>query len=356
MKTSIRLWVSALAMVTCAAMAGACGDDDNNNNEFDQTNLISDQPGVADNTDGNLQNPWGLAFGDGTFFWLANNGSGTATVCNANGEPEVGTTITVEGAPTGVVFNSTSGFAITDTTTGATAPATFIFVGEDGLVRGWSQDADPTRALLAADFSDTGAVFKGVAIDPISSQLYITDFFNRGVLVLDQNFQPVTDLSSDAFFDPDIPEKFAPFGIRQLQGLIYVTYAQQDESGTDDVAGAGLGYVDAYQPDGTLVQRIASKGDLNAPWGLAVAPGNFGNFSNTLLVGNFGNGRITAFDLNDNSEVGQLQDSNGNVLAIDGLWAIAFGNGKNAGNTDELYFTAGTGNEAHGLFGRLTPR
>ena len=229
-------------------------------------------------------------------------------------------------------------------------------MGENGRVRGWNQDVDPTRARLAADFSDTGAVFKGVAIDPISSQIYITDFFNRGVLVLDQNFQPVTGLPSDAFFDPGIPEKFAPFGIRQLQGLIYVTYAQQDDAGVNDVAGAGLGYVDAYQPDGTLVQRVASQGDLNAPWGLAAAPGNFGDFSNTLLVGNFGDGRITAFDLNDNTNQGQLQNANGNPLVIDGLWALAFGNGKNAGNTNELYFTAGVDNESHGLFGRLTPR
>ena len=187
--------------------------------------------------------------------------------------------------------------------------------------------------------------------------LYATDFHNGAVDIFDSSFHAVT--IPGAFTDPSLPPGFAPFGIQNIGGTIYVTYALQDDDAEDDVAGGGHGFVDAFDLDGNLLRRVASRGRLNSPWGLAIAPANFGEFSTDLLVGSFGDGHIDAFDLEKSQgngefqQNGQLHGAGGQPLAIDGLWAIAFGNGAAAGPDTTLFFTAGPQEESHGLFGKI---
>jgi uncharacterized protein (TIGR03118 family) len=199
-----------------------------------------------------------------------------------------------------------------------------------------------------------GAQYKGLALSAGGNGqlLYATDFHNGKIDVWNSSFAPVT-LPAGAFSDPKIPAGFAPFGIQAINGNLYVTYAKQDADRHDDVAGKGLGYVDVFDPNGQLLDRFVSKGPLNAPWGLALAPAGFGEFSNTLLVGNFGDGRINAFDLVSGKHLGALKGADGKALAIDGLWGLAFGNGLNDQPVNTLFFTSGPDDEEHGLYGRI---
>jgi uncharacterized protein (TIGR03118 family) len=322
---------------------------------YQQTNLVADVEGTAEATDSNLVNPWGLAAGPTTFWWVANNHTGTSTLYNGDGQKEL-STVTVPGAPTGVVFNGGSGFVVSDGA-GHSGPARFIFAGEDGGISGWNPDvpAGPfsTQAFVAVDNSASGAIYKGLALGSNADGdfLFATDFHNAKVDVFDDTFQPATLAGN--FTDPDIPAGFAPFGIHTIGNNLYVTYAMQDEDAEDDVPGAGNGFVDVFDTDGNLVRRFATQGTLNSPWGVALAPADFGQFSNAVLVGNFGDGRIMAFAADSGDSLGQLADTAGTTIAIDGLWALAFGNGGNAGATNTLFFTAGTDDEAHGLFGSL---
>src|SRR5213594_1858065 len=264
-------------------------------------------------------------------------------------------TVSVPGAPTGVVFNGGTGFAVSNGT--ATAPARFIFATEEGTILGWSPAVALTQAVVAVDNSAGGAVYKGLAIASTAAgdRLYAANFHAGTVDVFDAGFHPVLG----GFTDADLPPGYAPFGIRHLGGTIYVTYALQDADKHDDVAGVGHGFVDAFDTEGNLLRRVASTGRLNSPWGLAVAPSDFGTFSGNLLVGNFGDGHINAFDpghfRGDGAlrPRGQLHAADGRPIAIDGLWAIAFGNGAAAGPTNALFFTAGPIHEEHGLFGKL---
>lgn len=318
---------------------------------YDQTNLVSDIPGLARVTDPNLLNPWGMASSATSPWWVADNGAGLSTLYNGNTGVKSALTVTIPtesggtppSAPTGLVFNSTSAFGLA---TGG--KALFIFSTENGTISAWN-GAQGTTAIRVAESS--GAEYKGLAIGSVGSAsfLYATDFTNGKIQVFDTNFAPTTLAGN--FTDPNLPSGYVPFGVKNLGGKIYVTYAVS--GGTDEVAGPGLGVVDVFDTNGNLLNRVASGGTLNAPWGLAMAPSDFGDFSNDLLVGNFGDGTINAFDPTTFAFEGQLLDVNGNPIMIDGLWDLNFGNGANGGLANSLYFSAGLNDEADGLVGFL---
>ena len=331
-----------------------------------QHNLISDGSVPADLTHPNLFNAWGLVAGPTTPWWIANNETGTTTLYNvATGT--IVTDFTVPGAggaqgnPTGLVFNGGTGFVVNNGV-GSPAAARFIFASEDGTISAF-KGAPIVTVVPNAQAPAHDAIYKGLAIDSATAGqfLYATDFHNGKVDIFDSSFHAVTIPGS--FTDPNLPAGFAPFGIQNINGTIYVTYALQDEDQEDDVAGPGNGYVDAYDTSGNLIRRVASAGELNSPWGLALAPENFGRFSGDLLVGNFGDGRIHAFDpeqltfAGEFEAVGLLHSASGKPIKIDGLWALQFGHGNTAasanGLTNTLFFTAGPGDEEHGLFGSL---
>jgi uncharacterized protein (TIGR03118 family) len=328
-----------------------------------QHNLLSDGFVPADHTDANLVNAWGLVSGPATPWWIANNGTGTTTLFNV-GTGAVQAEFIVPGAggaqgnPTGLVFNGGTGFVVNNGV-GSPAPARFIFASEDGTLSAF-KGAPIVTVVPNAQAPAHGAIYKGLAIDSATAGqfLFATDFHNGKVDIFDSSFHLVT--IPGAFTDPNLPAGFAPFGIQNINGTIYVTYALQDEDQEDDVPGPGNGFVDAYDASGNFIQRVASAGELNSPWGLALAPDNFGRFSGDLLIGNFGDGRIHAFDptqLTSDGEfeaVGLLHSASGKPIQIDGLWALQFGHGSGAnGPTNTLFFTAGPGDEEHGLFGSL---
>ncbi|HZD30700.1 MAG TPA: TIGR03118 family protein, partial [Candidatus Angelobacter sp.] len=317
-------------------------------NGYGQTNLVSDLPGIAKFVDPNLVNPWGIAFSPTSPLWIADNGTGLATLYNGAGvtiplvvtiPPPTGQTFTA--APDGQVFNpNPANFG----------GSHFIFSAEDGTISAWSAG---TSAVLKVDDSTTNAVFKGLALatNGSNSYLYATDFHNNAIDVFDKNFSPVTLTGS--FTDPSLPAGYAPFGIQASGGKLYVTYAVQDALKHDDMACPGCGIVDVFNTDGTFVQRLISNGALNSPWGLAWAPGNFGKFSGDLLVGNFGDGTINAFDPVTGIQIGTIDGGTGMPLVNDGLWGLAFGNGAQGTTTNTLYFTAGLNGESDGLFGAI---
>lgn len=330
-------------------------------NAYQQTNLVSDpMSGItAEHTDANLVNSWGIAMAPYRRAWVADNGTGVATMYNGEGQrssrvvtipsPAGGDT---KSAPTGVVFNGSSRFVVSNDTD--SGPSRFIFATEDGTIAGWSPDVDDTHAFLAVDNSANHAIYKGIALAGNGNDLflYATDFHNGRVDVFDKEFG---QMPPGGFTDPDIPDGYAPFGIQYLNGNLYVTYALQDADKEDDVPGQGHGFIDIFDPDGNLIKRFASRGALNSPWGLAISPANFGKFSDSLLVGNFGDGRINAYDLRTHRRLGRLKDANGDPIEIEGLWGLAFGNGVEKQNTNTLFFAAGPGDEMHGLYGRIDP-
>ena len=313
-------------------------------------NYVSDIPGAARRTDTNLVNPWGIAVSSGGTIWVANNGTGTSTLYDQNGVPQdlvveiPASETNSEGAnPTGTVFNSGTGFVVSDGTN--SGPSLFIFVSEDGSISGWNPVVSPDHAIIAVDDGDEGAVYKGAALAESSSglRLYVTNFSKAEVSVYDDTFAEIED--EEAFVDPDIPRGYAPFGIENIGGLLYVTYAKQDRDGEDDVPGPGHGFVDVFNADVGLVKRLVTRGALNSPWGLALAPAShFGNFNGALLVGNFGDGRIHGYDLTTGAFLGTMRKPDRVPLALDELWAL-----HTIGN--EVFFTAGIVEEEHGLFG-----
>lgn len=327
---------------------------------YEQHNLVSDGTIPADHTDPDLVNPWGIVFNPTAVVWIADNGTGVSTLYNGLGEKQsLVVTIplppggTGTSKPTGIVFNGSNDFEVSKGT--ASGPSRFIFATEDGTISGWSPTVDPTNAILKVDNSMSGAVYKGLAMaaNGTGNFLYATDFHNNRIDVFDKDFKPATLTAS--FSDPRIPAGFAPFGIQNLQGNLYVTYAKQDAAQHDDVAGQGLGFVNVFDANGKLIRRIATRGQLNAPWGLAMAPADFGRFSNRLLVGNFGDGTINAYDVANGTFRGQLRKADGHPLKIDGLWGLSFGNGHLNQPTNALFFTAGPDGENHGLFGKIEP-
>ena len=318
--------------------------------------LVSDGT-TTPHTDVNLVNPWGLAAGPATPWWVANNGTATSTLYLAGGRPLGFLVVQVPGAPTGIVYNGGPHFRLKRGF--LSSPAAFLFASEDGTIWGWSATASgpiPSHdAVMVIDSSLAGAIYKGLAIasTPDGDFLYAADFHNGRVDVFDGEFHAAG--AAGAFVDPNLPSGFAPFGIQNIGGHIFVAYAKQDAEAKDEVAGPGLGYVSEFDAAGTFVARVASGGALNAPWGLAMAPADrFGPFSGHLLVGNFGNGHINAYEAAaPHTPKGPLRNNVGLPISIDGLWGIAFGNGGAAGPPSTLYFTAGPANEAHGLFGSI---
>src|SRR5215469_3904113 len=336
---------------------------------FAQKTLVADTASGTATVDANLVNPWGLAVLPNAPIWVANNHSETSTLYDGNGVPQpAGTPLTVHlpaatgGAtfdPTGIVANTTADFVVTEAS--KSAAALFIFSGEGGMIAGWSKNVDVTNALIM--YADpNGAVYKGLALANNGSGnfLYATDFHNNKVDVFNASYvkQPST-ATSFSFKDPALPSGYAPFGIQALNTgpggsvQIYVTYAKQATTGDDHVNGAGLGIVDIYDANGAFVKTLVGPGGaLDAPWGLALAPADFGTLSKTLLVGNFGDGKINAYDPSSGQIMGALTTANG-AFAVPGLWGIAFGNDAKSQPHNTLFFAAGTNGEVNGSYGRI---
>ena len=358
-KESARLNGIAIAALTAMALAASPAAIADPEGRYAVTKLVSDQAGIAAHQDPNLVNAWGIAFNPFGFVWVADAETGKSTLYDGAGVPQ-SLVVTIPpsagnatGSPTGIVFNGANTFLVTPA---ANSFARFIFATEDGVIAGWAPTVNPTNAILVKDNASTGAQYKGLALGAGGNGqlLYATDFHNGKIDVWDSGFNPA-NLPPGAFVDPKIPAGFAPFGIQAINGNLYVTYAKQDPDRHDDVAGKGLGYVDVFDPNGNLIDRFVSKGPLNAPWGLALAPAGFGEFSGALLVGNFGDGRINAFDLMTGKHLGALKDDKGKPIEIEGLWGLAFGNGWNGQPVNTLFFTAGPDDEEHGLYGRIDP-
>jgi uncharacterized protein (TIGR03118 family) len=326
-------------------------------NEYRQRNLVSDIPGVARVTDPNLVNPWGMSAGPSTPVWVSDADADVTTLyqggINGSKLDVIPLVVTIpNGAPTGQVYNPTGDWVVSN---GAdSGPALFIFASESGTISGWNpavpSPAPSTQAQVG--ISKPNAIYKGLAISTGGGgdYLYAANFHTGRINVFDGSFNQVN--WPGAFRDPSLPPRFAPFNIQNLDGRLYVAYAKQDADAEDEIAGPHLGYVDVYGLDGHLISRLVSRGRLDAPWGLAIAPSNFGRFSGDLLVGNFGDGRISAYDPMTGQPHGQLRHPDGSKIEIQGLWGLMFGNGV-AGSPNTLLFTAGIGDEAHGLMGTI---
>ncbi len=355
-------FITLLLLVTSHAFAA---------NKFAVHNLVADTPGTADHTDPCLVNAWGIVASPTSPFWVSANGTGLSTIYDGNGTSAAlivgvsgpggsarggncGKADFGPGTPTGIVFNNTTAFLA------GASPASFIFSTEDGIIAGWNGAAGKTTVILA-DRSAAKAVYKGLAIATRSEGplLYAANFSAGTIDVFDGNLALV--VLAGGFRDAAIPAGFAPFNIQNLGGTLYVTYAKQDAAHHDDVAGAGNGYVNVFDLNGLLLQRLVVTGPLNSPWGLAIAPASFGDFAGALLVGNFGDGAINAFDPASGKLLGTLQDGAGNAIHISGLWGITFGNGSrpkgalvpSGGDANTLYFAAGPAGESHGLLGTV---
>jgi len=324
-------------------------------NVYTVTDLVSNQAGVAAHADGDLVNAWGLGSLPASPWWVADNGTNVSTLYRADGS-KVPLTVQVPNAPTGLVSNTGPHFVVTDGV--KSGPAAFIFATEEGKILGWNPTVSVTHAQVAVNHQPVGAVYKGLAIASTATGdfLYATDFHNGRVDVFNGSFHDVT--APGSFADPNIPSGYAPFGIQNVGGNLVVTYAKQNAAAHDDVAGQGHGFVDLFDTSGKLLVRVATHGQLNSPWGIAMAPASFGAFGHDLLIGNFGDGQISAFEPQPDGTfelVGQLRTSNHKVLTIDGLWALQFGKGApNNGPTTTLFFTAGPNGESDGLFGTIT--
>jgi uncharacterized protein (TIGR03118 family) len=353
--------------IVTAASAGAGGIA---TRSYDQTNLVSDIPGLAAHTDPNLKNPWGTSVGPGTPIWVSDNHAGAATLYDGAGNPQA---LKVDipappsagegavGAPTGQAFNTfdpaSPDFVISEN--GSSGPAFFLFATEDGTIAGWNPNVDKTHAVIAVDRStamdsagDVGANYKGLALvtTPNGKFIYATSFRFGRVDVFDSHFNLV-----NSFSDPTIPAGFAPFGIHNIGGKLYVTFAKQGPGKADDDARPGNGFVDVFAPNGDLLQRLVSRGRLDSPWAVTLAPASFGVFGGDILVGNFGDGRINAYDPTSGEFHGELSRPGGGPIVIDGLWGLRFAPATPGAGPDTLFFTAGLNDEADGLFGTIVP-
>lgn len=357
--------VACVAMLPPSAQAGG--------NSYTQTNLVSDNWVPSAHPDDLLMNPWGIAFFPNGPFWIADNNSGWSTLYDGAGDkvplnvsiPLASTTLTSPPAsPTGIVWNGDPS-AFVDTVNAIPGPSLFLFATEDGTIDAWTigNPASPnTSADRMVDNTNndaaTSPVYKGLAMGVNSTGIFLfaTDFRTGKIDVFDSSFNPVTPSGGEfSFTDSEIPAKFAPFGIANINGQLWVSYAKQDSAKHDPVAGAGKGFVDIFDTDGHLVRRFAAGAPLNAPWGMVRAPFHFGAFSNDILIGNFGNGKINAFDPETGAFLDSLRNPSGAVIVNDGLWALVFGGGLGS-SPQVLYFTAGLDSEMHGLFGTLTAK
>jgi uncharacterized protein (TIGR03118 family) len=353
--------VVAIAVASCGGGGSSMSPSMGSSSGFVDAHLVSNintasNPYSSSNADPHLVNAWGIAFNPQGFVWVANNGTSTSTLFDGNGLPQSLVVAIPPGssgsaAPTGIVFNGSQDFQVTQA--GLSGASAFIFVGEAGTVSGWSPNVNLTNAIKVVDTAGA-KVYKGLAIATVagSSRLYAADFHNGVVDMFDANFAVVA--SAGAFHDPALPAGYAPFGIQAIGNQIYVAFAKQDAAARDPVVGAGLGALDVFDTAGNLLkQLIPVGGALDAPWGIALAPASFGPFSNDLLVGNFGNGTINAFDPSTGASLGMLTAPGGAAIAIDGLWGLAFGNGINAQPTNTLFYAAGPAGGTNGVYGRI---
>lgn len=316
--------------------------------DFAVSNLVSDQAGQAKNTDPNLVNPWGLVTSPRGTVRVADNGTGVSTSYAGDGTPQSSPAITIPApgggtaAPSGAVTNRTDDFTVS--ANGKTGRSAILFATEDGTIAGWSPSVNKSQAVIAVDQSSQGAVFKGLTLGRVgnSDELFAADFHNGKVDVFNSQFQQV-----GSFTDKTVPTGFAPFNVQNIQGQLYVTFAKQNSAAHDDVAGNGNGFIDVFNTSGQLQRRLVSGGPLNSPWGLTLAPKDFGAFANDLLVGNFGNGAVDAFDPKTGKFLGSLTGTNGQPLTIDGLWSLRSSQGN-------VLFTAGPDGEQHGLLGSIS--
>jgi uncharacterized protein (TIGR03118 family) len=328
-----------------------------------QNNLVSDVPGLAPILDPNMVNPWGVSESGASPFWISENGAGVTTLHNTTGT-QVGQfgiplpTNSVPPLPPGTLSSPTGQVFVGNLSGSLAFPvgdgsnALFIFATEDGTISAWHGGLASAKLEVNNTDPTNGPVFKGLAVGQSggASFLYAANFRNGTVDMFNTAFQKV-----GSFTDTTLPPGYAPFNVQNIGGILYVTYALQNGSKHDDVAGLGNGFVDAFTTAGVMLGRIGSNGLLNSPWGLAVAPAGFGSIGGDLLVGNFGDGHINVFSADPTKPafLGQLTGTNGSPIAIDGLWALIFGNGGQGGNALNLYFTAGIQEESHGLFGEL---
>ncbi len=315
------------------------------------TNLVTDDQAAnpAATTDPNLVNAWGTSYAPTGPFWVSNNGTGTSTLYNVNPATNVPTTLGLVvsvpggGSVTGQAYNNSSAAFNGDQ---------FLFVNEDGTISGWRGALGTNAEILQTGLAAN--VYKGASQATVAGNAYLYSAnFRAGTVDVLKGTALAPDLAGN-FTDPNLPAGYAPFNIENLGGTLYVAYALQDSTQTDEVAGAGLGIVDAFDTNGVLLGRIASGGPLNAPWGMCIAPDGFAGVGGDLLVGNFGDGTINAFNLSTHAYDGPLTDASNQPISIDGLWSLRVGNDTAAGASGAVYFTAGPGDESHGLFGVLT--
>ena len=352
---SLKHIIMPLVVISALGSAGLARADDHDF-AYQRENLVSDGAVTAKTTDTNLKNPWGIVSFPGGPFWIADNQTGLSTLYDGQGTI-VPLKVTIPGpggepsgaAPTGIVWNGNPLAFHVGTTMSA---ALFIFATEDGTISAWNSSVNPTNAILEVDNSKSGAVYKGLAVANNAKGvfLYATNFNAGKVDVFDSSFNPAT--LDGSFSDPSIPSGYAPFGIAQIDGDLFVTYALQDAQKHDDVKGEGHGFVDVFDTQGHLLLRFASRGVLNSPWGVARSPYHFGPHSAEILIGNFGDGRINAFNSRGRFR-GPLRAADGRAIEVNGLWSIIFGTGA-ASDPGTLYFTAGINDEADGLFGSLS--
>jgi uncharacterized protein (TIGR03118 family) len=352
------------AGVLGAVPAGATA----HNSTYRQINLVSDQAGKANLQDPDLVNAWGLAASPGTNaspgspLWVADNHSDKATLyqgASPTSVSKVPLVVSVTGAaPTGQVFNSDPNAFMVSDSHGNSGSSLFIFDTENGTIDGWAPNvnpdgANPSKVTEVGRDNGANAVYKGLAIakSSVGTTLYAANFRSGRVEAYDGTFTPV-QLPGGLFVDPKLPAGYGPFGIAVIMGKVYVSFAKQDAELTDDVAGPGHGFVDVFGRNGKLIHRLITRGALNSPWGMALAPASFGQFGGDLLVGNFGNGMINVYNPTTGKHLGQLRRPNGQPIVIDGLWALMFGNGNAAGN-NQLLFSAGPDDESHGLLGKI---
>jgi uncharacterized protein (TIGR03118 family) len=322
---------------------------------FRRINLVSDQPGHARITDKNLVNAWGMSHGPNTPLWVSDNGADVSTLYHGatSGSPISSVPLVVAvpgGAPTGQVFNDTTGFMIR----GTGHPALFIFASEAGDITAWNQSV-PTATSAVKVASVHNAVFKGLALvhGPFGPLLLATDFHHNRVDVFNSHFRLLH--VARLFRDTRLPAHYAPFNVAQIRDHVFITYAKQDAARHDDAAGPGRGFIDEYTRYGALIRRFSSRGTLNSPWGMVVAPRTWGALAGRLLVGNFGDGRIHAFSLRTGHMVATMMNGRHHAVVIDGLWGLIRGDAS-AGGVNSVWFSAGPHDEAHGLLGLLQPR
>lgn len=357
-----RALLTGAALAFVAAVNPVYADD----NSYDAKVLVADIP-PAPHIDTHLVNPWGVAFNPNGFVWVADNGTGFSTLYDGFGNPSPAANplivqipaapgSTEHGKPTGIVFNGGGGFAVTSA--GKTGNSAFIFVTEDGLIAGWAPSVDMTHAIQAypkAGDPPSGAVYKGLAIatSAVGNTIYAADFVGGKIDVFDSTFTKI-DLAGN-FTDPDLQKHFSPFNIQNINGHLFVTYAVREEGEDDETAGPSLGIVNEFDVNGNFVRRFVTRGRLNAPWGVALAPATFGAFANAMLIGNFGDGAINAYDAATGEFKGRLRGTDHRELRLDGLWGMAFGNDLNSQPKSTLFFAAGPDDETHGVYGSITP-